>query len=134
MYTIPHFVADDCTSLPAYSPPGDRSHFTGTFKTLSKEEVDDLHLSKLSLDKVTIPTIRSGELSPITPSEASFSSDDAEPSTPYMIQLPSRPPSTSIPTTLESPPQGRFTGLPPPPRACTHASRFSVGSDIGDMA
>nr|WCD39442.1 Ste3-5 [Ganoderma boninense] len=134
MYTIPHFVPDDRMSLPAYSPPGDRSHFTGTFKTLSKEEVDELHLSKLSLDQVTIPTIRSGELSPITPSEASFSSENADLSTPYAIQFPSRPPSTSTPTALESPPHERFTGLPPPPRAHPHPSRLFPDDDIAKMA
>ncbi|TBU56140.1 STE3-domain-containing protein [Dichomitus squalens] len=134
VYSIPHFVSDDRMSLPAYSPPGDRSHFAGTFKTLSKEEVDELHLSTLSLDNVTIPTVHTGELSSITVSDASFSSEEAEPNTPHEIRLPAQPPSIAFPRSPESPPSERSTRPPPSPRVHMHVSHFSTDSDIADIA
>ena len=121
-------MADDGSSLPAYSPPGDRTQFPGPFKTLSKEEVDALHLSTLSLDAITIPSIHSGELSPITSTEASFSSDEAEAPTPHSAERSDHPPITPPPLSL-----GRPVDHLPPPRAVVYASRFSADSDMADM-
>ncbi|KAM5538302.1 hypothetical protein V8D89_008033 [Ganoderma adspersum] len=137
MYSIPHFVADDRGTLPAYSPPSDGTRFSGSFKTLSKKGVDELRLSNISLDRVTVPSVHCGELSPITSTEASFSSDEAEAATPRFVHFPVETPTVSDQHALISPPfpsEQSVHVLPPPPRALTNTSRFSADSDIGHMA
>ncbi len=132
-YSIPCFIplADDANSLPAYSPPADRAQFEAAFKPNPKKVLDDLHLASLSLDNITIPTIRPGELSPIDSYAASSSGDEFD--SPQAIERTLDEPIFLNQNTLPSPPLQRNSGLPPPPRAAAHTSRFSADGDIADI-
>lgn len=132
-YSIPCFIplADDANSLPAYSPPADRAQFEAAFKPNPKKVLDDLHLASLSLDNITIPTIRPGELSPIESSAASSSGDEFD--SPLVIERTLYEPIVLNQNALSSPPLQRTSGLPPPPRAAAHIPRFSTNGEIADM-
>nr|AYF56465.1 pheromone receptor [Coriolopsis trogii] len=131
-FSVPRFapLSDDAHTLPAYSPPADSSRFGPTFKPEAKKVQGNFHFSTVSLDHITIPTTRSGELSPI---ETCYTSDSVDefPSHYGELDHPVGIPIVTDQSAIVSPPFERPGGLPLPPRAHAHVSRFSADSDIG---